>query len=293
MLACLREGLTNEEIARRLGIALDGAKFHVSEILLRLGVDSRYEAAEWTPEREQARGRWAFVLAPFALLHRAKWSTASYAAATVVVLGAAVGVALLAWGVMRSNGAGSAQPTPGANAIGAANPDLIIYTTLAPGSASGTHMKWTVSVFDTSVGRVTHRFEIGDGVGDQPIEVVAAGDKLVANLSDRIVRYDMDGTHATDLLRVDGNIGINPPRIIGIGTSPDGTKIALTEQTQQLCPTAVGGRRGATAALPRVRLGHACRCHPDERWQADALRAPDGVRLRRILRAGGRSDVAQ
>jgi DNA-binding CsgD family transcriptional regulator len=51
VLALLRERLTNEEIAQRLGISLDGAKFHVSEILSKLGVATREEAAAWRPER--------------------------------------------------------------------------------------------------------------------------------------------------------------------------------------------------------------------------------------------------
>ena len=48
-------GKTNGEIAEELGITLDGAKWHVSEILARLGVNSREEAAEWY--REQGRRR--------------------------------------------------------------------------------------------------------------------------------------------------------------------------------------------------------------------------------------------
>jgi DNA-binding CsgD family transcriptional regulator len=43
----LRQGLTNQQIADRLGISLAGAKFHVSEIISRLGVSSREEAARW------------------------------------------------------------------------------------------------------------------------------------------------------------------------------------------------------------------------------------------------------
>ncbi len=43
----VREGMTNEQIARRLGISPDGAKFHVSEIITKLGVRSRREAATW------------------------------------------------------------------------------------------------------------------------------------------------------------------------------------------------------------------------------------------------------
>ncbi len=41
----LVQRLTNEEIAARLGTSLDGAKYHVSQILSRLGVSSREEAA--------------------------------------------------------------------------------------------------------------------------------------------------------------------------------------------------------------------------------------------------------
>jgi len=53
VLALLREGLSNEQIATRLGISLDGVKFHVSEILGKLGVSSRNEAARWQPDGER------------------------------------------------------------------------------------------------------------------------------------------------------------------------------------------------------------------------------------------------
>lgn len=47
VLALISRGHTNPEIAERLGISLEGAKHHVSEILSKLGVSSREEAAEW------------------------------------------------------------------------------------------------------------------------------------------------------------------------------------------------------------------------------------------------------
>lgn len=40
-------GRTNAEIADELGITLDGAKYHVSELLARLGLRRREEVAEW------------------------------------------------------------------------------------------------------------------------------------------------------------------------------------------------------------------------------------------------------
>src|SRR2546428_3479531 len=45
VLQLLRMRLTNEEIAQRLGISLDGAKYHVSQILSKLGVATREDAA--------------------------------------------------------------------------------------------------------------------------------------------------------------------------------------------------------------------------------------------------------
>lgn len=51
VLELVSQGLSNPEIARRLGISTDGAKFHVSEIITRLGVTSRREAARWREER--------------------------------------------------------------------------------------------------------------------------------------------------------------------------------------------------------------------------------------------------
>jgi len=45
VLEFIRRDFTNEQIADRLGISLDGAKYHVSQILSKLGVVSREEAA--------------------------------------------------------------------------------------------------------------------------------------------------------------------------------------------------------------------------------------------------------
>ena len=44
VLGLLEAGLTNEEIAQRLGISFGTAKYHVAEIISKLGVTSREEA---------------------------------------------------------------------------------------------------------------------------------------------------------------------------------------------------------------------------------------------------------
>ncbi|MGH2611337.1 MAG: response regulator transcription factor, partial [Tepidiformaceae bacterium] len=47
VLALVASGLTNGEIGERLGMTLDGAKWNVSEILTKLGLASREEAADY------------------------------------------------------------------------------------------------------------------------------------------------------------------------------------------------------------------------------------------------------
>jgi len=79
------EGRTNPEIATTLGITLDGAKYHVSELLGRLGLERREEIADWyRTERRGRRGRHFAAL--FASAPKA------FATAAAVTAVAAVGV---------------------------------------------------------------------------------------------------------------------------------------------------------------------------------------------------------
>jgi DNA-binding CsgD family transcriptional regulator len=60
VLDLIRAGLTNQAIADRLGISLSGAKHHVSEIISKLGVESREEAAAFDAQSAQ-RSRWIML----------------------------------------------------------------------------------------------------------------------------------------------------------------------------------------------------------------------------------------
>jgi dienelactone hydrolase/DNA-binding CsgD family transcriptional regulator len=92
VLDLLRRDFTNEQIAARLGISLDGAKYHVSQILSKLGVATRDEAAAVAlAERRRWWAAWPL------------WVKIGGAAA---VASAAAGLTVLAWGVLRTGDAG-------------------------------------------------------------------------------------------------------------------------------------------------------------------------------------------
>jgi DNA-binding CsgD family transcriptional regulator len=86
VLALIRDGLTNEQIAERLDIGFETAKSHVAEILSKLDVATREEAAAWRPQ--DRRSVWQLVV-------KAALATA---AATVLV-----GLALLAYLLLETN----------------------------------------------------------------------------------------------------------------------------------------------------------------------------------------------
>jgi DNA-binding CsgD family transcriptional regulator len=96
VLALVRLGLTNEEIAARLGITLDGAKYHVSQILAKLGVASREEAAA-LPDQAPLPW-WARALA---------WSAAAKAAVVAAMLAIVIGLGVMVWAVLATGGGDS------------------------------------------------------------------------------------------------------------------------------------------------------------------------------------------
>lgn len=97
VLSLIREGAPNEEIAQRLGITQRTAKYHVSEILSKLGVSSREEAAMALDDR-----------ASLPVSNRRSWSAAWAWLARFAAVGASAavlaGVGFLAWGVLQSSG---------------------------------------------------------------------------------------------------------------------------------------------------------------------------------------------
>ena len=103
VLAILSEGLTNEQIAEKLNITIHAARYHVSEILSKLGVSSRQEAAAW--QREKARPLWAGALALlFTPAKHLPFGVATRAAGAAVAVAAAGGMGFLVWGLVVTSG---------------------------------------------------------------------------------------------------------------------------------------------------------------------------------------------
>jgi len=105
VLALITEGLSNPEIGDRLAISRDGVKFHVSEILSKLCVDSREEAARLFARHERD-GRWPVLLSFVEILRRLGPGLAPLgvkAVAAAVLVSAVAGIGILAWGATRSS----------------------------------------------------------------------------------------------------------------------------------------------------------------------------------------------
>ena len=89
VLSLIREGLTNEQIAERLGISESGARYHVSEILSKLGVPNRQEARLWPEHRPEER-RGTYLPSFFGLRF----------VGVCIVAAAVIGLGVLATGVI-------------------------------------------------------------------------------------------------------------------------------------------------------------------------------------------------
>lgn len=128
VLELIARGKTNAEIADELGISLDGAKYHVREILAKLGVESREEAAqEWRRMRSPLGWLRHLVLAGLGGLPKSGPLLALVGAGAVVASGgAAIAVIALTGGEDRTTLASAdvaatatptaeptATPTPG------------------------------------------------------------------------------------------------------------------------------------------------------------------------------------
>ena len=125
VLELLRQRLTNQQIADRLGISRAGAAYHVSEILSKLGVSSRQEAARWDGERVlPSFGLVAWLRPAIAALKNLPLAVVSVG--VVALLALALGVA-----VMAGRGSGDGAPSGGGDSASERTAELRILLDLA------------------------------------------------------------------------------------------------------------------------------------------------------------------
>ncbi|MFN0096470.1 MAG: helix-turn-helix transcriptional regulator [Dehalococcoidia bacterium] len=91
VLALIAREKTNAEIAEILGVSLDGAKWHVSELLTKLALGTREDAAAYWRWRQRPRVRVRALVAGLWTSGAAKWTLAG--AAAVAGAGIVAGVA--------------------------------------------------------------------------------------------------------------------------------------------------------------------------------------------------------
>src|SRR5438128_953566 len=178
VLKLLRQRLSNEQIGERLGITLDGAKYHVSEILSKLEVESREEAAALS--LAEPRRWWQRLLAPLG------WPFAAKAVALAAMAGAAAGIAVLVWAAVAPGGsvdevtsAGEASPVGSALALPDASAVLASGTSVSFNEC-GSNRDWVqppiervtqhhylknLSIDDVSMTYRRHFFEVTGGNG--------------------------------------------------------------------------------------------------------------------------------
>ena len=108
VLALIREELSNEEIAGRLGISIDGVKYHVSEILSKLELENRADAARWQPGDQPW---WLAAAAPLLFLRKIGFGWLSPVVAGGVAVVVVAGAGLLIWALVATGGGGGASRT--------------------------------------------------------------------------------------------------------------------------------------------------------------------------------------
>ncbi|MCC7366123.1 MAG: helix-turn-helix transcriptional regulator [Dehalococcoidia bacterium] len=108
VLDLLADGRTNWQIAETLGISLEGAKYHVREVVAKLGVDSREAAAEYWRRKQALRGRLAGWLA----VTGESWRWIAAAAGGAVLVAGAVWLAAALWPGGSTDDAVSPGETP-------------------------------------------------------------------------------------------------------------------------------------------------------------------------------------
>src|SRR5688572_20969792 len=115
VLDLIAAGKSNPEIASALEVSLQGAKWHVSEILDKLDASSREEAADYWRRYNGLAPRFARVFRGFVGLAAVKWAGAATGIAAVAAGG--MTIAAVAGGGGDDGAPAAVSPTPAAEDV--------------------------------------------------------------------------------------------------------------------------------------------------------------------------------
>ena len=278
----LREGGTNAEIAVRLGVSPDAVKYHISNMLGKLGLDDGHRLATWRPE-EQKRRLLGLLAVPAALTFIGRpllWGAVVLGAfavsgATVVLLVVVFGdrdkerlvVAPDARGTPTAS-AGTPEPRPQPTAPPPA-PSLYVISRGAPDTLL---LEWTGGPEGTTVWQYRKRAwtDAEPGLWDDWADI--PGGLAVER------RYEVTG--------------LSP------GLRYDFELLAVVGQVAS-APSAIGeGRTYHPGSIPFMAAGHIVEGDGSTQWFVNDLEMvitiPDGMRLTYETGLGGRvvRDVA-
>jgi DNA-binding CsgD family transcriptional regulator len=255
VLALLARRHTNGEIAEALGISLSAAKWHVSEIIGVLGVDTREEAADWWREqnglparlRRGGLGVWGlFAVRPVAM-----------GLAAVAIIAALAIVAALLWQggddeavPATDDETPTLSPSPTANAAtptASPTPDpflayqtypvpgrdeVFVYTVFVKWEGS-TEQTWpirSVVVQDLATGRLIGNWKYSGRDLGYPIGAVVGKEHVVVATHSSLTRYNLDGSGERLLFQLRA-----PQSLADVAVSPDGRLLAVTSNCVTTC----------------------------------------------------------
>lgn len=168
VLALIAQGRTNFEIAEELGISLEGAKYHVREIMARLNAGSREEAVEvWRA------GRTAPAWLPGASLRRAIALAGVRGVTTAAVAVVSVAGAVVVAAVFIGGSAGPPAAAPGETPETTVTTSTGVSTPATPG-AQTTPLPATRTATPTLTPPAVGPYPLGTRTGDPTIDAVIA-----------------------------------------------------------------------------------------------------------------------
>ena len=173
VLELMASGRTNPEIARELGMSLAGAKWHVSEVISKLGVETREEAAELWRQEHTLRRRFRVPLQALTSATAVKVGSASLGIGSMVAL--AVGAFGLAASLTRQD---DDQPQSSPGHAGESPSIVALAATNSPKDAvTAAPAEFPNAIFTRAEAEAIGRASVSDAIEQNGLQSATVGGK--------------------------------------------------------------------------------------------------------------------